>query len=465
MNINNESLLLSFFNQYLFNEAKQNIEHIEYFYQTNPNTTGNPFIGELINAIKTYNLDAIGEPLFRSILFRSQKTQAEVDQIMDEVMKWKRFSREEIAPAAKDMRDVISTAIIRKASARYGNSSTEFLKYLKNVNVNTGDLDIFSSTSFDKIDINTIIAESSNNTVKTNVDLINRTFPEGAIEMGQIVVISASPGSGKTLFSMNLALWFASIGKKTLYVSLADQKWKDFIVRMGSIAFGITFADAYRNIKDIYDGLTKITKNNLEVSVNTAGTVSVDDIVDKAINENFDIIFVDYDGVLAQVNEGDSMYNSYGEAYNKLTKLSIGGKLVFVCSQPKVTSWNSNQNGGGLISMADLAESSRKSQIADAVLTISRISGSNCPYNIFDIRFVKARRGKVGTHGTFIRNQARFIEIPRGLADQLKMETNEIEYTDQQIQAMADRYKQNENNIQQSIRQEQQKRQDNPFAN
>ncbi len=462
--MNNESLLLSFFNQYLFNEAKQNIEHIEYFYQTNPNTSGNPFIGELINAIKNYNLDAIGEPLFRSILLRSQKTPQESDEIMKEVLKLKQYSREEVIPIAKDMRDVISTAIIRKASAKFGNSSSEFLKYLKNVNVSTGDLDVFSSTSFDQIDINSIIAESVNNTVKTNVDLINRAFPEGAIEMGQLIVISASPGSGKTLFSMNLALWFASIGRKTLYVSLADQKWKDFIVRMGSIAFGITFADAYRNIKDVYEGLIKITKNNLEVSVNTAGTVSADDIVDKAINENFDIIFVDYDGVLAQVNEGDSMYNSYGEAYNKFTKLSIGGKLVFICSQPKVTAWGNSQSSGGLISMGDLAESSRKSQIADGIIAISRISGSECPYNIFDIRLVKARRGKVGTHGTFIRNQSRFIEIPKGLADQLRMETEEREFTDQQIQSMSDRYRQSERTVQQAVKQEQQKQHDNPFS-
>lgn len=260
---------------------------------------------------------------------------------------------------------------------------------------------------------------------------------------------------------MNLALWFASIGKKTLYVSLADMKWRDFVIRLSSIAFGITFAEAYHNIKDVYEGLVKITKNNLEVSVNTAGTVSADDIVDKAINENFDIVFIDYDGVLAKVNDGDSMYNSYGEAYNTFTKLSIGGKLVFITSQPKVTSWGNSQNSGGLISMADLAESSRKSQIADCIITLSKISGPECPHNIFDIRVVKARRGKVGTHGTFIRNQARFIEIPRGLAEQLKMETEEREYTDQQIQAMAERYKQNENNIQQAIKQEQKKY--NPF--
>lgn len=192
--MNNESLLLSFFNQYLFNEAKQNIEHIEYFYYTNPSTNGNPLISELINAIKTYNLDAIGEPLFRSILLRCQKTPQETDQIMQELLTYKRCSKEQIAPAAKDMRNIISAAIINKANNKYKDDPSGFLKHLKDININTGDATIFSSTSFDKIDINSIIAESSNNIIKTNVDLINRTFPEGAIEMGQLVVLSASPG-------------------------------------------------------------------------------------------------------------------------------------------------------------------------------------------------------------------------------------------------------------------------------
>lgn len=467
--MNNESLLLSFFNQYLFNEAKQNIEHIEYFYQTNPSTSGNPLVGELIKAIKDYNLDAIGEPLFRSILMRCQKTPQETDQIMEEILKWKKYSKEEIAPAAKDMRDVISSSIINKASYTFKDSPTEYLKFLKNVNVSTGDCEVFSSTSFDQIDINTIVAESVNSTVRTNVDLINRAFEAYGSELplSQIVCISATPGSGKTLFSMNLALWFASIGRKTLYVSLADQTWKDFIVRLGSIAFGITFSESYRNIKEVYENLIKITKSNLEVSVNTAGTVTVDQIVDKVMNENFDIVFIDYDGVLGFDSSGrsaedSSMYSAFGDVYNKLTKLSVNGKLVFICSQPKVTSWNSGQNGG-LISLSDLAESSKKGQIVDAVITISKISGPECPHQIFDIRFAKARRGKVGTHGCFIRNQARFIEIPRGLAEQLKSETEERTYTDQQIQAMSERYKQQEQHIQQSLKQEQQKR-ENPFA-
>ena len=275
---------------------------------------------------------------------------------------------------------------------------------------------------------------------------------------------------------MNLALWFASIGKKVLYVSLADQNWKDFVVRLGSIAFGISFSEAYSNIKEVYDNLVKITGSNLEVSVNTAGTVTVDQIIDHTIETGAEILMIDYDGCLGLDNTGrafdDSMYNAFGDVYNKLTKLTVGNetgvgngpqRLVFVLSQPKVSSWG-NSTSTNLISLGDLAESSKKAQIIDGCINISRVSPYSCPHQLYDIRLTKARRGKVGTHATYYRNQARFIEIPQGLAEQLKMETEEHEYTDQQILAMAERYKQQEQNIQQSIKQEQKQRHDNPFT-
>lgn len=71
--VDNVELCLSLFNQYNFAEAKANIQNIEYYFNTNPLTMANPLISELINAIKSYDFDAIGEPLFRSILMKTGK--------------------------------------------------------------------------------------------------------------------------------------------------------------------------------------------------------------------------------------------------------------------------------------------------------------------------------------------------------------------------------------------------------
>lgn len=468
--ITNESLIFSLFNQYLFNDAKNNIEHVEYYFETNPATSGNPLIEELVDAIKTYSFDAIGEPLFKSILMKCSKTEAESREIMSEIVTWKCYNKDEIQPAAKYLKDIISASIIQRANRLYNNSPSEYLKYIKNYDLHVSDIETFSSTSFDNIDINTIIAESSGGVVKTNVDFINRSFPSvQGLERGQLGIISAAPGTGKTLFAMNLALYMASQGEKVLYVSCADMNWKDFIVRMGSIAFGIPFADAYKNIKQVYEQLKNLVGNNLEISINAGGTVDGDDIVEKAMNDNYSVVFIDYDGVLKGVSDGDSMYSTFGDLYNKLTKLSISGKLVFVASQPKIFSYDK------IIGLADIGESSRKQQVVDLILTISN-PNIDCPNHLFVLSLPKARRGKSGTRCYVIRIEGRFIEIPKGIYDQLRQETEEKTYTEADIRLMIDRYNMQYSNIQKNLQsinnaapqqpqQNQQSHLKNPFTN
>ena len=121
-------LLLSFFNQYLYVEAKNNVNEIEYFYQTNPLTATNPLVGELINAIKTYDLDAIGSPLFKSILARANKSEAECKQILDEVIKWKsykerKYSEEEPVPYWNYMEKEALEGLIKQYESHGGKNS------------------------------------------------------------------------------------------------------------------------------------------------------------------------------------------------------------------------------------------------------------------------------------------------------------------------------------------------------
>lgn len=86
-------LIFSCFNQYLFQDAKNNILDLQYYFQTNPQTAGNGMVSQLVDAIKTYPLENIDEPLFRSILFRSQKTPQETQEVMNEIIKWKNIQK------------------------------------------------------------------------------------------------------------------------------------------------------------------------------------------------------------------------------------------------------------------------------------------------------------------------------------------------------------------------------------
>ena len=435
--MNNFDLLYSLFNPFVYQEAKNNIKYLEYYFMVNPNTSGNPLVDEFVKAIKTYDYDTIGEPLFQSIFTKCRKNAGESAKIMSELKKWMSFNQEQIKPAIENLQNVCSSLIIQKANRLFADSPTEFIKYIKNYNITTSDKEIFHSTKFNEIDIQSIIAENSKGAISTNIDWINRSFvPHNGIERGQLGIICAPPGVGKSLLAMDLALWMAISGEKVIYYCLGDMNMRDFIIRMGSIAFGRPFAEIYGNLEYVYNSLVKMVGNNLEISINQAGVVTAEEMVDMALSGKFTVAIVDYDGNIAGASEGDSMYHTFGNIYNTLTKLNLEGLLTLVCAQPKVGSWNRQ------IELEDIGESSRKQHAADFVITLSNVN-PDCPNHLYTLKLPKARRGKVGSKAYVIRIEGRFIEIPKGIYDQLRMITEEKNYTEQEINEMVQRFKRN----------------------
>lgn len=443
--LNNFDLLYSLFNPFVYQQAKNNITDLEYYFQTNPNTMANPLVDELLKAIKTYDYDVIGEPLFQSIFAKLQKNPIEAGKILGDMKKWVEFNKEQIQPALKYLDDVCASVVIQRANKFYQASPSEFIKYIKNYNFQSTDIDVFSSTKFNEIDMNSILAENNRGSITTNVDFINRVFsPHNGIERGQLGIICAPPGVGKSLLSMSLALWMASKGEKVIYYCLGDMNMRDFIIRMGAVAFGISFAEAYNNIEKVYRQLVDLVGSNLEISINPAGVVTADEMVQMTLDGHFTVAVVDYDGNIAGAQEGESMYNTFGTIYNTLTRLNLEGILTLVCAQPKVFAWERE------IEMSDIGESSKKQHSADFIITLSNVNPT-CPNHLYVMKFPKARRGKVGSRAYFIRVEGRFIEIPKGLYDQLRQITEEKDYTEAEINSMTRMFIQNRNQIEKDV--------------
>ncbi len=457
-------MLFSLLNQFIFNQAKQNIENIEYYFDTNPSTSGNPLVKEILYAIRNYNLDAIGQPLFESILAKCSKTPQESKQIMDEIIKWKSYTKEQVQPAADYLNNICAAAIIRKAGQFYNQSPAEYLKYLKNVDYVSTNVDIFGSTGFSKIDINSIVAESADSYIPSRYEWINQSFdPNPGYPKGMMAIVCAAPGTGKSLWLMSEALYFATHGYKTLYVALGDLNMKDFIVRTGAMYGGISFADTQRNIGSIYNSMCQILGDNLEISINAAGKVSADEIVEfvKSRGTFYDVVIIDYDSNSKGVGEGDSMYNEFGKLYETINELVLLGKLVFIASQPKISAWQNS-----VLEMSDIGESSRKQHTADMIIGIGR--EEKCPNHLHTIKISKNRRGEEGAKEYTIRlNNGRWKSLPKGLYDRLKMETEKKMYTEFEIDSMIGEYNAQTHNIQSGMMQKQQTQRPgiNPFIN
>ena len=457
-------MLFSLLNQFIFNQAKQNIENIEYYFDTNPNTSGNPLVKEILHAIRTYNLDAIGQPLFESILAKCAKTPQESKQIMDEIIKWKSYTKDQIQPAAEFLNNICAAAIIRKAGQYFNQSPAEYLKYIKNVDYVSTSVDIFGSTGFNAIDINTIVAESGDSYIPSRYEWINNSFePNPGYPRGMMAIVCAAPGTGKSLWLMSEALFFATHGYKTLYVALGDLNMKDFIVRTGAMYSGWSFADVQRNIGSVYNNMCEILGDNLEISINPAGKVSAEEIVDyvKSKGPYYDVVIIDYDSNSKGVGEGDSMYNEFGKLYETLNELVLLGKLVFIASQPKISAWQNS-----VLEMSDIGESSRKQHTADMIIGIGR--EERCPNHLHTIKISKNRRGEEGAKEYTIRlNNGRWKSLPKGLYDTLKAETEKKVYAECDIDMMIGSYNTQASGIQSGRQQPQKsaKPSNNPFLN
>ena len=330
----------------------------------------------------------------------------------------------------------------------YGESASDYLKYLKNVNIKTADLDTFSSVKFSEIDINTIVADSADNYISSHYDWINKTYaPYNGYPKGQMVIVCGAPGGGKSLFMMSEALHMALNKRKVLYVALGDLNMRDFVVRLGAMYSGMSFADTTLNIGAVYDSMRKLLEGGfLEVSINPAGKVGGQEIVDY-VNEradDFEVVMIDYDSnAKGAANSDDSMYNSFGNLYEKLNEIVLAGKLVFVGSQIKVNAWQNE-----IVDMVDVGESSRKQHTADCIIGIGR--NPDCPNHVHAIKLSKNRRGEENVISYAIRlNNARWKMIPRGVYDQLKQNRDKVEYTEGQIDRMVEVYNQQFNRIQQ----------------
>lgn len=419
--MDNLSLLYSCFNQYVFQDAKNNIKELEYYFSTNPSTCGNILVVNLLDAIKKYDLESIGQPLFQSILIRSGKNEQESNYIFNEIIKYKKLSQDQAVPIKRLIKDIVASNYIAKADRLYSNYPTEYIRYLKELNFDTTEGVNLYSESMSQVDINSIIASDLMGGISSNYDWINEAFlPEKCYPSWGLMMVSMPPGTGKSLFAMNEALRMAISGEKVHYLALGDLTMLDFIQRLGAIYYGKPFYEIKENLVQVYNGLKDVIKDNLEITILPASSITVDEYIQFIKNKPFKICFVDYDSNFKSNVMSESMYLVYGDIYAKLSELTIKyNKLVFILAQPAKNAWKIDPYS--TIEFDQVGESARKIHAVDFCLTRSREAGNLNGLGISKI--VKNRRGEENIVDYNIRlNNGRFKSLPR----QVYMQLNEI---------------------------------------
>jgi hypothetical protein len=153
----------------------------------------------------------------------------------------------------------------------------------------------------------------------------------------------------------------------------------------------ISPGEAFMNLKDYFNEFreNEEIKNNFKFVVLESNKVTAQDVFNflNVMNESYDVWMVDYDGNFAP--QTDNLYKEGGTAYDYAINVCRNfNKLGFILSQPKIQYWTSEALGKEC-----LAESSRKQQITDTILTFGIRVGCNnrCGYS----QLVKRRNGDV----------------------------------------------------------------------
>lgn len=307
-------------------------------------------------------------------------------------------------------------------------------------------------------------SEDSSKVVKFFIESMNKIMQYDGIPIKNLVLVSASPGSGKSTFLINQGLYNAKQGLKVCHMFLGDMTRFDGFVRYYSCFYDsvskekaerkFKIEEQLKNINKMYNELKEqetneiiseedknyliqLEKNKLslekevgelskpildskaivklkgeelkELMENTTfacnNCFSNVDIYEYAVGEltidqlreevflhqrmrgiHYDVIIIDYDGNLRKTFE--SMYESGEDIYNKAKNLAeINKSVVFIASQPKPAYWKEE-----MLPLEAAAESSKKQQIIDMMITLGRPKG-----NTSGARFLfipKNRRGE-----------------------------------------------------------------------
>jgi len=169
------------------------------------------------------------------------------------------------------------------------------------------------------------------NTIKfTNKFFLLQMILKG-LQPGELIILAARPGVGKTAYSLALLNDVSKQNKKTLFFSLEMSK-EDLIERMLTAKTGITRSTIFSesNFTDekyqkMIDASKEIDKQSIKIiDEPPTSFIEIKEIIKNEHKKNgLDIVFIDYLGLIANYKENDNL-----DIRNTITKISRDAKLL-----------------------------------------------------------------------------------------------------------------------------------------
>ena len=277
-------------------------------------------------------------------------------------------------------------------------------------------------------DVKFNLSDDPDSFLESFMPFINRSIMgQRGYLVNSLIAVSAPPSYGKSLFMIEEAIHALRQNKRVLYAAFGDIDGKDFKSRMTNIILKKDMNVVFNDLENYYAEAKKVLpamadKNKFKMEIISPSYFNIDEWIEINDNlgsfDNYDVIFVDYDGNIKSSNlMPSSSYEQEGYKYDRLKSIAAQGKWVFVGSQTKIVEWDR-----GVIGLEGMADSSKKQNVLDLLLTISRdrsgltsITGNK----VGTINIAKNRRGSSTSMKYFIDISGEFTEISNEVYDNI----------------------------------------------
>lgn len=226
-------------------------------------------------------------------------------------------------------------------------------------------------------------------------------YTYGGFGAGELIILAARPGVGKTTIALQWALNM-SANEKVVYFSLEMTK-KELLRRM---MMGTEMITPYQLAQggvdwQAYDNaLGKVANNNFRINDTSCSLNDICSKIAMAVQEKkCDIAFIDYLGLIEiEAKRGMTQAQVIGEATRKLKNLAKNCRIpiVLLCQMNRQV-----VNEGRAPRLSDLRDSGNIEQDADKVVMLENVS-ENENENKINLWIRKCRNGKLNTDNPIV---------------------------------------------------------------
>ena len=228
---------------------------------------------------------------------------------------------------------------------------------------------------------------------------------------GDLVIVGARPGMGKTSFAMNIAVNVAKSSKKAVAIFSLEMSGEQLVTRILSseamidssrLRTGQLQGDDWENLAGVVTSLS-----GCDIYIDDTSAISTAEMKSKLRRiKNLGLVVIDYIGLMQSTAHTDNRAQQVGEISRNLKIMAKDFGIPIVCCAQLNRGTESRSGDGKKPTLADLRDSGSIEQDADIVLFLSRdeyykdISGSDAQgsdsANTAEVIIAKNRHGSVG---------------------------------------------------------------------